>query len=159
MFYFKKFSIRFDLYPSVVKKGSKGDTMTPKAKTKPKARRRGGQPGNTNALTHGFYSPRFRAADLADLDQCQFSGLKDEITMLRVYTRRVIELSSEVDNFDDGLSLLRALSLASVAMTRLIKTQQAIGPNPMDELNAALKEAFEELDAERDATPSPGPAN
>ena len=127
--------------------------MTPK--TKPKARRRGGQPGNTNALKYGFYSPRFRQADLTDLDKCQFSGLEDEIIMLRVYTRRVIEFSSEADNFDDALSLLRALSLASVAMTRLIKTQQIIGPSPMDELNAALKEAFKEIDAQPDPIPPP----
>ena len=129
--------------------------MTPKPKTKPKTRRRGAQPGNINALTHGFYSPRFRQADLTDLDQCQFSGLQDEIIMLRVYTRRVTEFSSEVDNFDDALSMLRALSMASVAMTRLIKTQQIIGPSPMDELNAALKEAFKEIDAQPDPIPSP----
>jgi hypothetical protein len=129
-------------------------------------RTRGGQPGNTNALVHGFYSPRFRETDLADLDQCQFSGLEDEIIMLRVYIRRVIDLSPEIEKLDAAISLLRALSLASIAMTRLIRTQQSIGPSPLDELSAALSEALQELDDPIDRTsrglaadPPPGAAN
>ena len=119
------------------------------------ARPRGGQPGNTNALKYGFYSPRFRQADLADLDQCQFSGLQDEITMLRVYTRRVIELSPDIDDLETAISLLRALSLAAIAMTRLIRTQQSIGPNPADEIGAALAEVLKNMDDPIDSAKSP----
>ena len=70
--------------------------MTPKPK--PEADRR--SLGNTNALKHGFYSRRFRSADLQDLDTHDFSGLQDEIVMIR------------------------ALSLAAIGLTRLIRTQR-----------------------------------
>jgi len=62
-------------------------------------RGRGAQPGNLNALRHGFYSRYFRSIELADLDQLS-AGLESEIAMLRVQTRRfleVLETAGEVD--------------------------------------------------------------
>ncbi len=89
-------------------------------------RRRGAPIGNTNALKHGFYSRSFRDIDLHDLDKIHFSGLQDEITMLRVYIRRVTEMSDLVVTFADAVALLRVLSLASISLTRLLATQSLI---------------------------------
>ncbi len=88
--------------------------------------RRGAPLGNTNALKHGFYSRSFRQIDCTDLDQVRFSGLEDEITMLRVFIRRLTDLSQHIETFPEALSLLRVLSLASISLTRLITTQNVI---------------------------------
>jgi hypothetical protein len=45
---------------------------------------RGGQPGNTNALKHGFYSRRFRDIEFSDLDVITVADLQNEIAMMRV---------------------------------------------------------------------------
>ncbi len=89
-------------------------------------RRRGAPIGNTNALKHGFYSRSFREIDCSDLDKIHFSGLQDEITMLRVYIRRVTEMSDLITTFSDAVGLLRVLSLASISLTRLLATQSLI---------------------------------
>ena len=112
-------------------------------------RRRGGQSGNTNALKHGFYSTHFRRSDTKDLDKCEFAGLKDEIYMLRVYIRRCIEMSGQVATLTESIQLLRALSLATASINRLIKTQFYIIPDT-DPLQGALHKALDELWAEWD---------
>ena len=40
-------------------------------------RNRGAQPGNVNALKHGFYSQQFRNGELADLDSFEDTNLQD----------------------------------------------------------------------------------
>ncbi len=89
-------------------------------------RRRGAPTGNTNALKHGFYSRAFREIDCTDLDRVHFSGLQDEITMLRVFIRRVTEMSECITTFPEALGLLRGLSLASISLTRLITTENVV---------------------------------
>jgi len=56
-------------------------------------RHRGGQPGNINALKHGFYTRRFSQTDLAGVESTDYNGL-------------------------------RILCLASITITRLVKTSQ-----------------------------------
>ena len=131
--------------------------MTPKPK--PEANRRPGAPlGNTNALKHGFYSRRFRSTDLNDLDTHNFSGLQDEITMLRVFIRGVVERSAEVESLDESIYLLRALSLATIGLTRLIRTQQLFG-TPRDDFLKLIQTIAgdillgDELDTAPPATP------
>jgi hypothetical protein len=110
-------------------------------------RRRGGQSGNTNALKHGFYSSHFRRSDLKDLDNCEFSGIKDEITMLRVNIRRCIEFSDQVTTLTEAMELLRTLSLASIALARLIKTQYFLAPGT-DPISELINQILEEMQAE-----------
>ena len=89
-------------------------------------RLRGAQPGNSNALKHGFYSRYFRPVDVTDLDSQLDLNLLDEITMLRVYIRRLLEHSDEILDIEDAMDLLRVLSLASTSLTRLIRVQNQI---------------------------------
>ena len=54
-----------------------------------KKRKRGGQPGNLNALKHGFYSRLFREPEIADLDTLAMlesvgvDDLRGEVVMMR----------------------------------------------------------------------------
>ena len=87
-------------------------------------KKRGGQPGNNNALKHGFYASRFTPTDRQDLEDYDFTGLVDEVILLRVYIRRIIEQSANLTKLEDSLTVLRALSIASTTITRLLRTQR-----------------------------------
>lgn len=110
----------------------------------PKTRRRGGQPGNKNAFKHGFYTANFKKADQKAFDGWQFSGLAEEIALLRVYIRRVVELGVSVDHLPQSIDLLRALSLAVTSLNRLVKTQAFIA-NGDDEISIAIRDVLNEL--------------
>ncbi len=109
-------------------------------------RRRGAPPGNTNALKHGFYSRAFREIDCHDLEQVTFQGLQDEITMLRVFIRRVTEISQSITTFPEAVSLLRVLSLASISLTRLLTTESVLlARSGHDQPGTSVGEAIKNL--------------
>ena len=109
--------------------------------------RRGGAPlGNTNALKHGFYSSRFRKSELADLEATSFNALRDEIAMLRVCIRRMMEWSGSIDNFPDAISFMRVMALATASLSRLVRTQESIGGSEMETaMQKAILEVAQEL--------------
>jgi len=126
----------------------------------PRPRRPGAQPGrrlrgaplnNLNALKHGFYARKFRQADLIDLAESKFKGLEEEITMLRVFMRAVIERSSSAISLPESIEILRVLSLASASLTRMARTQKYLNSNgdgvwiPQELFSTALAEVNQEL--------------
>jgi uncharacterized protein YjcR len=64
------------------------------AKTKSK---RGGQPGNKNALKHGFYSELLTKEEIARLNKVADINLDDEIKILRALVYRLIEQIETTD--------------------------------------------------------------
>jgi len=95
-------------------------------KFKPR-RKPGAQPGNTNALKHGFYSDRFHPIELSDLDAALTDGLEDEIALLRVIIRRVFTFASDEDlDFDAWTRALSTLGNACSKLSGLLRTQQII---------------------------------
>ncbi len=110
-------------------------------------RKKGGQPDNTNALKYGFYSRRIPQRELDGLDETAVTSLKDEIDVMRVFSRKVAELGANVDDLEEATSLLRVLSLATSSINRLVRTHTRI-PDP--ELDPAwlLKTALLELEEE-----------
>ena len=112
--------------------------------------RRGAPPGNLNALKHGFYARQFKKAELTGLEQCDFDGLNDEIAILRVYIRRLIQQGSDTTDLYETAGILRILCLATASLTRLIKTQHFLvsgGEDPlMSDLRRALDEVTQELE-------------
>jgi hypothetical protein len=115
------------------------DALTP---TPP--RRRGAPPGNHNALKHGFYTTRFKKADLTAYQTAEFTGLAEEIALLRIYIRRVVELGVGVDQLAQSINTLRALSLAIACLNRLVKTQVLLASSD-DEISIAIREVLDEL--------------
>lgn len=68
--------------------------MKDKAKPKPKskgkdAKKRGAQPGNKNALRHGFYANKFTQDENERLDGQQATDLTAEIALMRVFMDRL----------------------------------------------------------------------
>ncbi len=122
----------------------------------PKRRKRGAQPGNLNALTHGFYASRLPDdhPSLAGPFPPSPDGLDNEIAMIRLTIRSLIDKSIEPQPLDVEIVLLRSLSLATTALVRLLKTRtfvnhsnariQRLMPKPHED--PYLKELFAHLD-------------
>jgi two-component sensor histidine kinase len=116
------------------------------------AKSRGAQPGNTNALKHGFYSRAFRNLDVNDLDALQ-ATLEGEIAMLRVQMRRALEIINSVEDDsqepDPNLALKTLSVLGNTAsriasITRIHATIAGGG----SQLNTAIIEALHDINKE-----------
>ena len=100
-------------------------------------RRKGGQPGNQNARTHGFYSKVLSPEDRKVLEEAAgLHGLDQEIALLRMKILSI--LAEEPQNHF-------VLLMAVTALTRLLKARQAMlkdDPQALEEkLEHALKMA------------------
>ena len=104
-------------------------------------RKRGGQPGNTNALKHGFYSRAFRSVDLDDLDTLELK-LEDEIAAARVAGRRMLELSDEMSEPMQSIRALAAFSTHLTHIASLIRTH-AILTGGSDTSSEAITNAIQ----------------
>lgn len=128
--------------------------MTTEKKTSLSSKRpRGAQPGNSNAVKHGFYSRKFHPQELNDLDLMLAGDLNDEIDMFRVVTRRVFDLLNE-EKVKGGSPLshwiggLETMGKATTRLAQLLRTQHLIGrtaDETIDTLKAALVKITEEL--------------
>ena len=125
-------------------------------KAKAKARAKGAQPGNKNALRHGFYQKHFSADENKRLD-----GLKDEleimaeINLVRVCLDRLAQQISfdEVTRIDNNgaeyrdshyLSQLNTLSAMTTSLTTLIRTHYLTHGKSGD-IQSSIQQALEEL--------------
>jgi hypothetical protein len=110
-------------------------------------RHRGAQPGNVNALKHGFYSRRFNRGELNDLDQVVPYSLTDEINMMRVVIRRVVSLAEEGRPPDELLTILDTLGIASQRLANLLKTKKSLENNgdASNEMQKCLDEVIHDL--------------
>ncbi len=110
-------------------------------------RHRGAPHGNTNALKHGFYSRRIRKRDLDGLDSTDVKGLVEEIALIRIFTRRLLEsVHPDIDPFELAF-ILRALCLASSTITRLVRTQFLIASSGHG-MDALIQQAIIEVNQE-----------
>jgi hypothetical protein len=90
-------------------------------------RRRGGQPGNTNALKHGFYASRFKIHDRQSLSLINdHVDISSEIKLLRIAIDRV--LGHYHDDIDPKrkMAMFNIFIRATGRIGRLIKIQKLI---------------------------------
>jgi hypothetical protein len=94
-------------------------------------KKRGAPPGNTNALKHGFYSPRHRKTSYLS-DPTDLAG---QIDLLHVYIQEVRSLAVELSalpDCPDHTARLRILSLSMHSLNRILRLHQKL-LGPMDE--------------------------
>ena len=72
-------------------------------------------------------------------------GLADEIAMLRVVTRRVLELANGMNDLESGINLLGVLGLASTRLASLLKVQKMLGGEEDNEISKAISLALSEV--------------
>ena len=121
-------------------------------KSKPVARRRGGQPGNQNARTHGLYSLKLPAqldpAQAAEIDPAL--NLTEEIVLIRYSLRWLFSTLPPNAGFEQLCTYIRAVYLATTSINRLVRTQSAItlAADPeMEAFDEALKEVMAQIQA------------
>jgi hypothetical protein len=121
------------------------------AAEEPKRKKRGGQPGNTNAYKHGFYAKNFSLAERRSLQATNGVVLGDEIALLRVLIRRFAEQIQA----SQGVALMESaqhLAVVSEAMLRLaslLRTDHMLGGSESDAFFKTLSNVLGELSDER----------
>jgi hypothetical protein len=118
----------------------------------PVKKRKGAQPGNLNALKHGFYSRSFKELENSDLEAMLAQDLESEIAMLRVVVRRAFELSTapaveDTDlgqDLDKAIHVMNSLGMASIRLGSLLKIQAMLGKREGD-IGAVISEALKQV--------------
>ena len=110
------------------------------------SRPRGGQPGNSNALKHGFYSRKFKDLDVKDL-QAVTATIDDEIAALRVAARRVFEYADQVGESDpmDAIKAFGVFGSQVKTIGGLLRTKAIASSNAGDEIARAAIDAILEV--------------
>jgi hypothetical protein len=117
--------------------------------------RRGAPLGNMNNFKHGFYSRRLKKRDLTGVESTDVAGLIEEIALIRVFTRRLVESFNPNADFYEHVDILRILCVASAAITRVIRAQYLIssaGSGMDDEIAEAIRQVNAELTAKSSAS-------
>jgi len=116
----------------------------------PGSRKRGGQPGNTNAVKHGFYTNNFSPAECQGLEATQGVVLGDEIALLRVLIRRFSGqvLSSQGIALFESAHHLAVISEAMLRLASLLRTDRMLGGSETSTLTAVLSRALAEVSKE-----------
>jgi len=108
-------------------------------------RKRGAQPGNKNAYTHGFYSRHYKAEEKRILSQMSLTDPSGEIELMRVQNDHFMELQNTLPHpldLEAQLSILRALILSSESINSMIRTQMvlALARKEADEIMTKMAE-------------------
>lgn len=114
------------------------------ANRKTPKRKPGAQPGNKNALKHGFYSRKFSRDESERLDSQEATDVIAEINLLRVYVDRIAEHITIKDKpTEDDLKTLNTLALMTQAISTLTRTHYLVRGKEStvhDAILAALEE-------------------
>ena len=114
-------------------------------------RLRGGQPGNLNALKHGFYARHFTELEIGDLAGLDTNDLTGEIKMMRIAIRRVLGSWAQASSVADQVALFDALSKGMVRLATLLKARYYLdnggkgGLGLGTELDSIFAQALEEM--------------
>ena len=89
-------------------------------------RRRGGQPGNINALKHGRYLAGYHLRNSAGV-QVHIPDINELIDTVRRSIQVTYEVSLNTDNLTESTEALRSLSMAVNGLIRLINLSARSG--------------------------------
>ncbi|MFN2118877.1 MAG: hypothetical protein ACK2T0_00610 [Anaerolineales bacterium] len=120
------------------------------------ARRPGAQPGNSNALKHGFYSSVYRARERSLLAELPLTDLSAEIDLIRITNRRFLRAlqASKGDlDLETQLTALRAVNLSAHSIATLLRAHALTAA--FDEETAEALRNLPPLDDDDDDDPSP----
>jgi uncharacterized protein YjcR len=127
----------------------------PASKKKEPKRKSGAQPGNKNALRHGFYSKDFTIDESKRLDSIDPKELASEIALLKVKIDRLNQQLDLSENWisdkegnqrrdDHYLAQLNTLSNMTTALATLKRTQYLI-QGRSSSITDAIEAAMEEI--------------
>jgi hypothetical protein len=111
-------------------------------------KRRGGQPGNTNAVKHGLYSRRFDPEEVEALSGMQ-DGVKDEIEAVRVTLSRILDYLNGIDvanmKAEDYAVVVSLVSKNAATVGRLMQIDKMLNDSANVGIHQQLLDALEEV--------------
>jgi hypothetical protein len=110
-------------------------------------RKKGAQPGNSNAMKHGFYSALFKDRERQLLHDLPAADLSAEIELIRVTNARFLEAlmaTKGTQDYEANLTALRAINLSAQSIAMLLRAQAVTGATSRD--LSDLAHQFEALD-------------
>jgi hypothetical protein len=110
-------------------------------------KRKGGQPGNLNALKHGFYSTQFQDLSPEDIEAIMEGGLEDEIALLRVLLKRFVNMTEGFNSLAEASQTLEIAGMTATRLGNLLKIQTLLGGKG-DETLRTLNDVIEEVNRE-----------
>jgi hypothetical protein len=92
----------------------------------------GAQPGNTNALKHGFYASVFKPEEIRKLETIKNNEVDDEIALIRVLIKRTVASMFEQTDLDllDYLKAIRVITYAGSCVEKMECTKKLVNPHP-----------------------------
>ncbi len=97
------------------------------------SRRPGGQPGNTNALKHGFYAQKFKPRQLDDYARARdVTGLEEEIALLRLVILNLVASCLPAAGRPPDLAACSALEASLARLSHLLKDQRLLALGDAD---------------------------
>jgi hypothetical protein len=115
--------------PIQKKRGSQA--VAPVIKRPVKRKRRGGQPGNSNAVKHGLYIHHKTVRNTNPIEKAALFDLTDHIQALKNSLKLLYELGLKSTDLHEVNDTVRSLSLGSIALNRLINTHEAYSAVPL----------------------------
>ncbi len=107
-------------------------------------RHKGAPKGNTNALTHGFYSRRFTRKESRDLDQPAMGCMKDEIILFKVIidriARRLRPSGAHALSFQESVLTLHVVAQAISRLNSLYQTNRLLDATSDDAVITMMRE-------------------
>jgi hypothetical protein len=114
---------------------------------RPARRKPGGQPGNTNALKHGFYTKNFSLAERRGLQAAEGLVLGGEIGLLRVLIRRFaeqVQVNQDV-SLNESAQHLAVVIEAMSRLASLLRTDHMLGGQQTDTFMTQLGLAMDSV--------------
>jgi len=114
-----------------------------------KKRKKGAQPGNKNALKHGFYTSYFRDAEKRDFSRFDGETLESEILLLRSMLRRLTKgTAHKLDDLTEEDIPTARLMLDTAKAIATVQRTQAILTHGLSDVEEAILQAIMELNDE-----------
>jgi len=102
------------------------DTNQPQTQVPKKKRKVGGQPGNQNALRHGFYASKLGESSPSKYDEGEMRNLLGEVAMIKDIMFRIYQKADNCTEYSDLLEILRGLSVGGISLSRLLQTHSRV---------------------------------
>ncbi|MEM5776489.1 MAG: hypothetical protein AAGU05_15910, partial [Anaerolineaceae bacterium] len=106
------------------------------------------QPARRRKRRHGFYSRAWQLAGASGLEPLNPRSLEEEVALLRLYMRRLVEADQAETDLKTMQELIRTLSVACQTIVRLVKAQSGLHRDEDGELQQALDQAIREVTRE-----------
>jgi len=115
------------------------------------SQREGPAPGESNHLSHGFYSRHYTIQELADLlDQAEIPGLDEEITAARIAIHRLLSYLTENDPIPDRdfQAAIALVFTGASTIGRLLRHQQLLSGEAADTIAGGIGTILEQITAD-----------